>query len=231
MRNFLDGSVSTVCDDKIKHKVGSAYVFQIAEIEEDTHMMKWRTIIEVAKILPDDATVTQAECTAAVEAARAICCLVRSGSICFHLNGNLIEDGSRNETRKRNKMNDDFEGRWKKEGEEISRLSRSLSSSVHVDISDLGSAEEMSQKHYTFGAKPKWSAHHADWPSLSGDQSSAPPIPPWRDESLWRITTTKTVEGLMSEQPSRGVKQQFEGLFEALSRKHAMEYARLTREF
>ena len=32
--------------------------------------------------------------------------------------------------------------------EEISRLTRSLSSSVHVDISDPSSLEEMSQKHY-----------------------------------------------------------------------------------
>ena len=44
-------------------------------------------------------------------------------------------------------MNDDFEGRWRKEAEDISRLSRSLSSSVHVDISDSSSVEEMSQKH------------------------------------------------------------------------------------
>ena len=116
--------------------------------------MKWRTIVEVAKILPDDAIVTQAECTAAVRAARAICCLARTGSICFDLDGNLIEDSSRNKTRKRNKMKDDFQGRWKKEEEEISRLSHSLLSSVHVDISDSGSAEEMSQKHYKLGSNP-----------------------------------------------------------------------------
>ena len=83
-------------------------------------------------------------------------------------------------------MKDEFEGRWRMEEEEISRLSRSLSSSVHVDISDSGSVEEMSQKHFKLGAKPKWSAH-ADWPNLSED-SSATPIPPWRDKSLWRIT-------------------------------------------
>ena len=191
--------------------------------------MKWRRIIEVAKILPDDATVTQAECTATVEAARAICCLARTGSICFDLDGHLIEDCSSNKTRKRNKVKDDVEGTWKKEEEEISRLSHSLSSSVHVDISDSGSAEEMSQKHYKLGAKPKWSAH-ADWPNMS-EESSATPIPPWRDKLLWRITTTKTVEGLMSEQPSRGVKQNFEGFYEALSRNHAMEYARLIKEY
>ena len=88
----------------------------------------------------------------------------------------------------------------------------------------------MNQKHYKLGAKPKWSAHHADWPSMS-DESSATPIPPWRDKSLWRITTRKTVEGLLSEQPSRGVKQKFVGLYEALSKKHAMEYARLFNKF
>ena len=44
--------------------------------------MKWRTFTKVAKILPDDATVTQAECTAAVEAAREI---LLSGSNWMHL--------------------------------------------------------------------------------------------------------------------------------------------------
>ena len=82
--------------------------------------MKLKTIIEVAKILPDDATVTQADCTAAVWAARAICCLARTGSICFDLDGNLIEACSRNKTKKRNKMKDDFEGGWRKGEEEIS---------------------------------------------------------------------------------------------------------------
>ena len=62
------------------------------------------------------------------------------------------------------------------------------------------------------------------------EDSSATPIPPWRDKSLSRITTTKT-DGLMSHQPSQGVKQKFEGLFEALSRKHAMEYAVLIEEY
>ena len=31
VRSFFDGGVNTVCDDKIKHKVGSARVTQIAE--------------------------------------------------------------------------------------------------------------------------------------------------------------------------------------------------------
>ena len=62
--------------------------------------MKWKTIVEVTKVLPDDATITQAECTFAVEAAKAICCLARTGSISFDLDGNLIEDCSRNKKRR-----------------------------------------------------------------------------------------------------------------------------------
>ena len=114
VRSFFDGGVSSARTDKIKNRVGSAYVIQIAENEEDTHKMKWKTITEVAQLLPDYATVTQAECTAAVEAAKAICCLARSGSISSLPDGNLIEDYSRNKTEKRHKMKEEFEGRWKK---------------------------------------------------------------------------------------------------------------------
>ena len=91
-------------------------------------------MVEVAKILPDDATITQAECTAAVEAARAIGCLARTGCICFDLGGNLIEDYNKNRTRERNEMKADSEGRWKKE-EKISRLSQFFTvifSSTHL---------------------------------------------------------------------------------------------------
>ena len=196
--------------------------------------MKWRTIIEVAKILPDDATVTQAECTAAVEAARAICSLARTGNICFDIDGNLIEDHNKNKTRKRNEMKTDTGDRWKRE-EKTSTLSHSLSSSFQVVICDSDSAEEMNQKHFKLGTKPKWSAYadwsaFANWSNLS-ENSSATPISPWRDKSLWRITTTKTVEGLMSEQPSRGVTQKFESQYEPLAKKHAMEYSKLIKEF
>ena len=67
---------------------------------------------------------------------------------------------------------------------------------------------------------------------MSGDESSTTTIPTWRDQSLWRITTTKTVEGLMSEQPSRGVKQKFVSQYEALLKKnHAMEYTKLMKGY
>ena len=80
-----------MCKGPNENKVGGACVVQVAErIEHEVQLMKWRTIIEVATIQPNDATVTQAECTAAVEAARAIFCLARSGCICYDLDGNFF---------------------------------------------------------------------------------------------------------------------------------------------
>ena len=65
-------------------------------------------------MLPDDATITQAECTAAVETARVICFLARTGRNCFDLDKNLIEDWNGNKTRTGNRMREDYEGRWKR---------------------------------------------------------------------------------------------------------------------
>ena len=151
-------------------------------IEEGARVEAVRSSFDGAKILTVDATVTQAECTAAVEAARAISCLARAGCICFDLDGKLIEDYNENRTRKRNEMKADSEGRWKKK-EEISRPSHSLSSSFQEDIFDSDSAEEMDQKHRKLGAKPNWCAH-ADWPNMSGDESFTTTVPPLRDHTL-----------------------------------------------
>ena len=139
---------------------------------------------------------------------------------------------SRNTTNKRTSMKEDVEGRWKKDEEKIPRRSHSSSSSFQADSSDSGSAEEMDQKHCKLGAKPKWSAH-ADWSAYAdwSDDSFATPIPPWRNKSIWRITATKTVEGLMSEQPRSGVTQTLENQHEALLKKHAMEFSKLMKEF
>ena len=115
VRGFFDDGVSSACKDPIKNKVGSAYAIQVTErIGDEVQVRKWRTIIEVAKILPNDATVTQAECTAAVETARAICYLARTRCICYDLDGNLIKDYNESKTRKRDVMEDDFEDRWKR---------------------------------------------------------------------------------------------------------------------
>ena len=100
VRSCFDGGVNIHYDVKIKHQVGSAYVTQSAErIGESAKKMEWNTIVEVAKVLLDDATITQTECTAAVEAARATCCLARTGCICFDSDGNLIEDLNGNKKR------------------------------------------------------------------------------------------------------------------------------------
>ena len=108
---FFDGGVSKECQGLIQNRVGSAYVFQSAKkSDEKLSRMKWKTIIEVAKTLLDNATVTQAECNAASGAAIAICCLARTGSICFDLDGKLIEHCSRNRT-ERKSMEEDVGGR------------------------------------------------------------------------------------------------------------------------
>ena len=121
VRGFFDGGVSSSCKGHIENKVGPAYVIQVAErIEDEVQVMQ--------KNLPNDATVTQAECTAAVETARAICCLARKGCMCYDLDGNIIEHYNESKTRKRDVMGDDFEGRWKRK-EKDTRLPNSSSTS------------------------------------------------------------------------------------------------------
>ena len=92
VRACLDGGVSKQEDRNVRHKVGSAYVIQASErIEEAADKMEWK-IVEVANVLPDDATITQAGTTAAVDAVRAICCLVHTGQLIFDPDVNLIQE-------------------------------------------------------------------------------------------------------------------------------------------
>ena len=77
--------------------------------------MEWKTFVEVANVLPDDATITQAETTAAVDAVTAICCLVHTGQIIFDLYVNLIEEWDKNTTRTKNRMKENTEERDEKE--------------------------------------------------------------------------------------------------------------------
>ena len=101
--------------------------------------------------------------------------MARTRRICFDLDGNLIEDYNESKTRKRDEMEDDFEGR-----------------------------DPASDRVFVILAWRRWT----------------------RNQSLWRITTTKTVERL-SEQPTYRVKQQYE----ALLKKHAIEYTELVKEY
>ena len=107
------------------------------KIDEETNKMKRNggQSLRLQKNLPDDATVTQAECTAASEAAIAICCPARTGSVCFDLEGNLIED-DKNMTRKRDEMEEDLEERGKLK-EKNSRLPNSSSTSRFADYRTL----------------------------------------------------------------------------------------------
>ena len=100
VRAYFDGGVSGKTDDRVKHKVVSAYVIQSSErIEEHVGKMNWKTIVEVSKVFPDDATITQAETFAVVEAAKASC-VARTGSISFDLDGNLIKEWEKRKKKK-----------------------------------------------------------------------------------------------------------------------------------
>ena len=98
VRAYFDGGVSEKTDDRVKHKVGSVYVAQSSErTEENAENMTWKTCVEVAKVLPDVATITPAETFAAIEAAEAVCWLIRTGSISFHLSVHLLEEWGKND--------------------------------------------------------------------------------------------------------------------------------------
>ena len=78
------------------------------------------------------------------------------------------------------------------------------------------------------GARPKWTAQVAP----------IQPCPNCGDihrgetnESLWRITTTKTVDGLLTENQSSGSKKKMEELSEMMKKTHAKEYADLLQEY
>ena len=116
VRACIDGGVSKQEERKVRHKVGSAYVMQASErIEEAAEKTEWRTIVEVANVLPDDVTITQAETTAAVDAVTARCCLVHTGQIIFDLDVNLIEEWDKNTTRTKHRMKENTEDRDEKE--------------------------------------------------------------------------------------------------------------------
>ena len=53
---------------------------------------------------------------------------------------------------------------------------------------------------------------------------------PRRHKTLWRITTTKTVEGLLVKEPAYESKKTVEDLCETMTKKHAMESAKLMKE-
>ena len=110
----------------------------------------------MAKNLLVNATITQAESTAAVEAARAFCCLVHSGCIRIGLDGNVMEDWD-------DRMKDHTEDRHKRkrdaENHDIDAdIANSISLSLPADILvSLRATNEMaSARHYKLVARPMW---------------------------------------------------------------------------
>ena len=77
----------------------------------------------------------------------------------------------------------------------------------------------MEQSHSKLGAKRKWTANASAVSTV---------VPPCRDRALWRITTTKTVEGL-PDQPKYGGKHNYV-YCENLIKKLAADYLRLMKE-
>ena len=75
---FFDGGVSNETNKNIINKVGSGNVIQIAERLEEGKEMKWKTVVEVARVLPNEVTITEGELMAASDAARAVCCLIEA---------------------------------------------------------------------------------------------------------------------------------------------------------
>ena len=186
-----------------------------------------RTTVEVAKVLPGDATITQAETAAAVEAARATSCRAQTGQIIFGLDGNLIEEWDKNAKWTKNRMKEHTEERRKRKlaDEDFASStdnSHSHSASLSAVISESISAKVMtSSRYFKLGARPKWTTQPA--PTQPCPNCGETTIPPWRPKPVWRITSTKTVEGLLTENPSNGSKQKTEELCEMMKKKHAME--------
>ena len=75
-RPSVPSSTEESDDRKVKYQVGYGCVIQASEQREEAEdKMRWKTMVEVAETLPKDAATTQAETTAAAEAAKAVCCL------------------------------------------------------------------------------------------------------------------------------------------------------------
>ena len=143
-------------------------------------------------------------------------------------------------TRKMNEKEEDDEDGWEWREKNLRLPSFSSTSRSGGILSD--STEEppqsgffgscwarMEQGRCKLSATPKLSAHAGTSNQGGGDTAVSTTIPPWRNRSLWRITTTNTVEG-MADQPKYGVKQHYEH-YGSLLMKHAAEYMRLMKEY
>ena len=112
VRACFAGGVTRQVDRNVEHEVALAYVIQASERKgEAVEKMEWRTMGGVAKVLPDDVTMTHAETIVAGEAVRVIGCLRQDGQFTFDVDGDLIEEWDENAKRTKFRMKENTEER------------------------------------------------------------------------------------------------------------------------
>ena len=79
-------------DEKCKNRVGAGWVLLIAEKIGDQIGLQWKTVVQVARVLDGECTITETELTAATEAALAVKCSTKIGRIEFALERRSVGD-------------------------------------------------------------------------------------------------------------------------------------------
>ena len=131
----------------------------MSKIEQALQKMELEYSWSTLRKIHDDATITQAETTAVVEAARSICCLVQTGQI--NKGGKLIEEWNQIMGRKRSGWKRTLkEDKSKRDDRTFIHLpidiSSSNSASFTMVISTSILAKEMtSSSYFELGASPK----------------------------------------------------------------------------
>ena len=75
---YFDGGVSHEEDKKVKNRVCPGWLIQVTETIGKQIGLQWKTVVEVARVLVDEATIIEVELMAATEAVKAVMCLTRT---------------------------------------------------------------------------------------------------------------------------------------------------------
>ena len=65
-------------DKKVKNRVCAGWLIQVAETIGKQIGLQWKTVVEVARVLADEATIIEVELMTATEAVKAVMCLTRT---------------------------------------------------------------------------------------------------------------------------------------------------------
>ena len=58
VRIYFDGGINHEKDENVKHSVGAGWILQMAgKIDHQMHL-QWKTVVEVARVLDDERTIT-----------------------------------------------------------------------------------------------------------------------------------------------------------------------------